>query len=366
MSRFHSLGPLIIAKEDRPVRIRFTNNLPTGAAGDLSVPVDFTVMGAGMGSLGMNVTVGYPVYHTQNRATLHLHGGATPWISDGTPYQWTIPSGELTDYPKGESVYNVPDMPDAGANPPQGVLTFYYTNQQSSRLMFYHDHAHGITRLNVYVGEAAGYLITDDVEQDLIAGTDVTGVNPTRAKVLPDIGIPLIIQDKTFVDASTIAAQDPTWNWGTTPPVPRTGDLWYPHVYVPASNPYDLTGVNPFGRWAYGPWFWPPTQTAYGPVANPYYDPVNAPWEPQMIPGTPNPSAVAEAFLDTAVVNGAVYPNVTLEPKAYRLQILNAADDRFVNLQLYKADPTVITADGRTNTEVKMVPAVTTPGYPAD
>ncbi len=43
-----------------------------------------------------------------------------------------------------------------------GCQTFYYTNQQSARLMFYHDHAWGITRLNVYAGEAAGYLITDD------------------------------------------------------------------------------------------------------------------------------------------------------------------------------------------------------------
>ena len=34
--------------------------------------------------------------------------------------------------------------------------------------MFYHDHAWGITRLNVYAGEAAGYLITDDTEKALI------------------------------------------------------------------------------------------------------------------------------------------------------------------------------------------------------
>ena len=26
-----------------------------------------------------------PDCYTQNRATLHLHGGVTPWISDGTP-----------------------------------------------------------------------------------------------------------------------------------------------------------------------------------------------------------------------------------------------------------------------------------------
>lgn len=57
------------------------------------------------------------------------------------------------------------------------------------------------------------------------------------------------------MDATTIAAQDPTWNWGTTPPIPNTGDLWYPHVYMSAQNPYDLSGTNAFGRWHYGPWF---------------------------------------------------------------------------------------------------------------
>ena len=41
----HYLGPLIIAQKDRPVRIRFTNNLPAGSGGDLFLPVDTTVMG---------------------------------------------------------------------------------------------------------------------------------------------------------------------------------------------------------------------------------------------------------------------------------------------------------------------------------
>ncbi len=82
---------------------------------------------------------------------LHLHGGITPWISDGTPHQWITPAGEDTAYPKGVSVSNVPDMPDPGPR----RETFFYTNQQSARLMFYHDHAWGITRLNVYAGEAA-------------------------------------------------------------------------------------------------------------------------------------------------------------------------------------------------------------------
>ena len=96
------LGPAIVATKDRPVRVKFTNYLPlTAAGGDLFLPVDTTEMGAGMGPLGMNVTAGNLMNYTQNRATLHLHGGLTPWISDGTPHQWTTPAGEKTDYPEG-------------------------------------------------------------------------------------------------------------------------------------------------------------------------------------------------------------------------------------------------------------------------
>ena len=43
------LGPMIVAQKDRPVRVKFTNRLPTGAGGNLFIPVDTTVMGAGMG-----------------------------------------------------------------------------------------------------------------------------------------------------------------------------------------------------------------------------------------------------------------------------------------------------------------------------
>ena len=187
VSKASYLGPMILAQRDRAVRVKFTNNLPTGQAGDLFIPVDNTVMGAGMGPNGVTM-------YTENRATLHLHGGATPWISDGTPHQWTTPAGETTSYPEGVSVYNVPDMPDPGP----GSLTFFYTNQQSARLMFYHDHAYGITRLNVYAGEAAGYLVSDPVEQALVNGGTV-GTLTVAPSTIPTEQIPLIIQDKTFV-----------------------------------------------------------------------------------------------------------------------------------------------------------------------
>ena len=372
------LGPTIVASKNIPVRVTFSNLLPTGSGGDLFLPVDPTVMGAGMGPNDSLTDSMMKENYTENRATLHLHGGATPWISDGTPDQWTTPAGETTQYPKGVSVEYVPDMwfvnghvvantvgvttqPVAGSSndPGNGVLTFYYTNQQSARLMFYHDHSYGITRLNVYSGEAAGYLLTDATENALIDA----GIIPSLPGAYT-YGIPLVIQDKTFVDATTIAYQDPTWAWGSHPAnatnptgTPTTGDLWYPHVYMPNQNPYDPTGANPYGRWDYGPWFFPPTPITVQPVKNPYYDPVNAPWEPPMIPGLPNVSATMEAFADTSVVNGEAYPYLDVAPQAYRFRVLNAANDRFFNLQFYVADPNVVTSDGRVNTEVSMIPS---------
>jgi FtsP/CotA-like multicopper oxidase with cupredoxin domain len=377
------LGPVIVATKGRPVRILFRNLLPTGAGGDLFLPVDSTMMGSGMGQMmeaynpapvaggDVNDEVRNPMCtgapkdsancFADNRTTLHLHGGITPWISDGTPHQWITPADQNTPWPKGVSVKNVPDMPDPGP----GAMTFFYTNQQSARLMFYHDHAWGITRLNVYAGEAAGYMITDDAEKALVSAGIIPG---------PEQTIPLIIQDRTFVpsddqilknDLSDPAnpkyAQDPTWDknrWG------GFGNLWYHHVYMPAQNPGDPSGVSAYGRWMYGPWFWPPANdTKYGPIANPRYnmdpatkfttalakpcnldDPTSWQYqvdpycEPELIPGTPNISAGMEQFNDTPVVNGTVYPTTTVDPKPYRLRILNAANDRFFNLQLYVAD----------------------------
>ena len=359
----HYLGPTIVASKNKPTRVKFTNFLPTGSGGDLFIPTDTTAMGAGTGALGGSEL--YP----QNRATIHLHGGATPWISDGTPHQWTTPATENTDYPKGVSVSNVPDMPDPGP----GSLTFFYSNQQSARLMFYHDHAYGLTRLNVYAGEAAGYVVTDSAEAGLIASGAITD------PVYGGVGIPLIIQDRTFVPSNIpnnrypatatnsrgqLGAQDPTWD---TAKYGSLGNLWFPHVYMPNQNPWDVSGANAMGRWDYGSWFWPPFVLKNGPVSNPF---AALPGEPPMMPGTPNPSLVPEGFMDTPVVNGTAYPVLTVDPKAYRFRILNAANDRFFNLSLYEAasgNP-MWNPDGTLNDanagEIPMVPAVPNAAIP--
>ncbi len=347
-SQAHYLGPVIIAHRDVPVRVRFDNLLGTGAAGNLKIPVDATMMGSIAGPSGTT--------YTQNRAELHLHGGLNPWISDGTPHQWFTPAGDPTPNKKGLSFRNVPDMGKvlpSGAYPGtagDGVGTYFWSNQQSGRFMFYHDHAFGLTRLNVYSGEAAGYLIVDPMDDALIAA----GILPTQGGGVYQYGIPLVIQDKTFVPGPTqLAAQDPTWDtahWG------GFGDLWFPHVYMPNQNPASPTGANAMGRWDYAPWFWPPTQVSTDPLNTPQgflpYGhgaiPGVNPGDPA-IPGTPNPSLTPESFMDTPVVNGTAYPSLTVQPQAYRFRILNAANDRMMNLSFFQADAT--------GTEVPMVPA---------
>jgi FtsP/CotA-like multicopper oxidase with cupredoxin domain len=364
------LGPVIVAQRDRAVRVKLVNQLPVGPAAALPFPVDHTYMGAN---------------DTDNRTAMHLHGGNTPWISDGTPRQWIKPDGEVGSA-RGESARDVPDMwfdsshnliagctgqavcPGGSTHPGPGALTFYYTNQQSARLMFYHDHAEGITRLNVYAGLAAGYLLQDPTEQALV--TD---------GILPDLAdtIPLVIQEKTFVPdntmpvlnfygpfASQLNSQDPTWRWGTggtAPGLNGNGDLWAPHVYMTNQNPGDASGANAVGRWDYGPWFWPPfVGTQNRPIANPYFDAECSSANPNSatgacegatIPGVPNgtlvandpthpssqPSGTPEAFNDTALVNGTVYPHLEVEPKKYRLRLLSVGNDRHLNLSLVVA-----------------------------
>ena len=92
-----------------------------------------------------------------------------------------------------------------GTNPPEGTATYYYPMDQSARLVWYHDHAIGITRTNAYAGIASALVIIDDFEIDLV-----------NSGLLPDlVGIPLVIQDKTFV-AANILTQDPTWHGART------------------------------------------------------------------------------------------------------------------------------------------------------
>ncbi|HXY50241.1 MAG TPA: multicopper oxidase domain-containing protein [Terriglobales bacterium] len=272
------LAGVIVAKRGTPVLLTVTN----GLCDEHILPLDPSVM-AGPNGL---VVGDLP----QNRIATHLHGGLTPWFSDGTPFQWFTPTGM-----HGPSFMNVP-----GFRVRPGTATHYYPNDQSARLVWYHDHAIGITRLNAYAGIASAYIVTDDFEAGLVSSGLLSDL----------VGIPLVIQDKSFVSRD-ILRQDHTWRWG------NPGDLWYPHKYE--VNTFRGEAANPQGRWDWGPTEVPPA-LGTKPLPRPA-------------------SVVPEAFFDTSLVNGGVYPVASVPPKRVRFRILNGSQARFYHLNLYPEDP---------------------------
>jgi spore coat protein A len=261
------LGGIFVAQRGKPIQITFTNTLPSKHI----LPVD--------------TSANFPdAKLRQNATTTHLHGGFTPWISDGGPFSWFTPDGQY-----GPSVQsaagNLYQLLNPGLQP--GQAEYYYPNDQSARLVWYHDHAHDLTRLNAYAGIASAYLIRDSFEANL------------RNLGLPDFvehggrEIPIIIQDKIFVGPDLLT-KDPTWPGPT-----GVGSLWYPHTYEP--DRWELSDDHPLGL-------------------------------------PPDPSIIAEMFGDTMLANGTVYPEATVEARRYRLRLLNACQSRFLNLQLYVDD----------------------------
>jgi spore coat protein A len=265
------LGGFIIANRGTPVRVNFVNNLPRTHP----LSVDKSIPAAGL-------IPGTRKFFSENRTAVHLHGGFIPWVSDGGPFSWFDAQGNeglsrVAWLPVG------PNDPRYTGNPRKNLSKdYWWPNAQSARLMWYHDHAVGITRLNAYAGIATGYVLLDQPEKDLIAAGAIPGL---------DRVVPLILQDKTFIGPNG----NPDGGRG------GPGDLWYPNLYEKGE-------AGPSGRWDWGGGNEPP-----------------------------NPSCVPEFFADTPVINGMAYPYVQLEPRRYRFLFLNGSQARFYNLQLYFA-----------------------------
>ena len=156
--------------------------------------------------------------------------------------------------------------------------------------MWYHDHALGITRTNAYAGIASAYVLMDGFEA---AGGQPGGFN--------SLGVPVVGGARYFPSSSrTRSSSAPPFAW--TPPGRRlapapVGSLWYAHTYDPKL--LQAGGQQEGHRLR------------------------------------PRPLVVPEFFGDTMLANGTVYPEVTVEARRYRFQILNACNARFLNLQLY-------------------------------
>jgi spore coat protein A len=178
-------GPTFVAREDRRITVTWNNrlpdyNFPRGRRAHL-LPVD------------PNIHLAHPVEGGIPTVT-HLHGGHTESASDGLPEAWfTQGFAEL--------------------GPHFVKPTYTYDNDQEAATLWYHDHALGITRLNVYAGLAGFYLLRDDREDRLVD----RGVLPGGP-----YEIEIVVQDRMFTKQGELfyPSTDPEIEPGF-PPLPR-------------------------------------------------------------------------------------------------------------------------------------------------
>lgn len=189
----------------------------------------------------------------------HLHGGHSDFQFDGNPEFFYGPDGNVKG-PQWDFV--------AGGF----TNTFRYDNAVPAGNLWYHDHALGLTRLNVYAGLAGFYFVRDEFDTG-------TAANPLGLPAFP-YELAYAIQDRMFT---------------------AKGELFYPAF--PGDPFYDdfITGEG-------------------------------AILPPDLFPDG-GPTALAEFFGDHMVVNGKIWPKANVEPRNYRMRLLNGCDSRFMVLQ---------------------------------
>src|SRR5512139_3727217 len=126
------LGPTIIAHRGQPIKMTATNALGPHPMTAMVTPDPLNVMGV------------QPEDAASPRAAVHLHGGYNRHDSDGGPLEY---------FPRN------PDPQYAGNS-----FTYTWANDQQAANLWYHDHAYGTTRANVYAGLAGYYLLRDEYD----------------------------------------------------------------------------------------------------------------------------------------------------------------------------------------------------------
>jgi spore coat protein A len=116
-------GPTFDVRSGQEILVEWANELPQKHF----LPIDHHLGGAGKDQ-------------PEVRAVVHLHGGKVPAESDGYPEDWSVP---------GKSAL------------------YHYPNKQDAAMLWYHDHAMGINRLNIYAGLFGAFIIRDSFEDAL-------------------------------------------------------------------------------------------------------------------------------------------------------------------------------------------------------
>jgi spore coat protein A, manganese oxidase len=284
----------------KPVRIKWINDLKDSSGNFLPhlLPVDPTLHWANPPQTAGEFGPGpdrRPIFDTTPGAydgpvpiVSHVHGAVGVGDeSDGYAEAWFLP--DAGNIPAGYATkgtwydyFAARAQASYGATWGPGFATFEYPNHNRASTIWYHDHALGMTRLNVYAGPAGFYIIRGGPSGDkavLDSRSGTTAVLPGPAPKEGDKFPP----NKTYYEIP-IAIQDRAFN--------ADGSLFYPNTreffdgfagpFIPESN------VSPI-------------------------------WNP-------------EFFGNMIMVNGNTWPFQNVEQRRYRIRFLNGCQSRFLIL----------------------------------
>ena len=290
----HAPSLTIEARWNRPVRVTWVNDLVDGSGHFLPhlLPVDPTLHWANPpgGAPGRDTRPSFTrtpgAYRGPVPLVTHVHGAVNVGDeSDGYAEAWFLPRAD--DIPAGYA--RVGTWYDFFARKAHGrfgvtwgpgFATFQYPNSFRAATTWYHDHALGLTRLNVYAGPAGFYLIRGGPSDD------VRDSRTGARAVLPG-------------------------------PAPRDGDTF------PSKKSYHEIPIAIQDRAfnADGSLFYPDTRAFFDQITGPY------------IPAGPFPPIWNPEFFGNAImVNGNTWPFQTVEQRRYRFRVLNGCQTRFLIL----------------------------------
>jgi bilirubin oxidase len=285
----------IEAKVDRPVRVKWVNELVDGSGNYLPhiLPVDPTLHWANPPG-GIDGRDSHPEFDSTPGPytgpvpmVVHLHGGHSTEEADGYAEAWYLPRAKNipAGYAKVGSLYDFFKEKAEGINGAEwerGSAVFEYANDQRAGTNWFHDHTLGMTRLNVYAGPAGFYMLrggSSDLQAGVLPGPAPQLGDPPGTKYYE---IPIAVQDRSFNS---------------------DGSLFYP-----ASRAF-------FDEFE-GPYIGEETFPGSGVQSD-----ISPIWNP-------------EFFGNMIVVNGKTWPTLNVEPRRYRLRFLNGCNSRFLILKM--------------------------------
>ncbi len=145
---------------------------------------------------------------------MHLHGGENSSSSDGVPEAWFTNNGL---HGKGYSTVS---------STSSNAAIYNYPNDQQATTLWFHDHALGITRINVFSGMAAFYFLRDQFDTGL--------ANNPLGLPAGNQEIELMIQDRQFDTNGQLLFPDSNANPSLVdgpPSNPQIHPFWIPEFF---------------------------------------------------------------------------------------------------------------------------------------